>query len=929
MMMNSLLQSWVAGMATNTGKSSDKTLRGHGASPVQWLSIHGAAIRLALPCLIFLLSLGSLHAQVYQNLEYSVVGGAITITGYVGSDRVVSIPDKINNMRVTSIGDSAFFAWDSLTSITIPSSITSIGAYAFEGCRGLTSITIPNSVKSIGYYAFYNCTSLTSIIIPPSVTSIGVDAFYFCLGLSKITVDPANLDYSSTDGVLFNKDQTALIAYPAGKSGSYTIPISVTSIGVDAFLYCDGLTSITIPSSVTSIGGWAFYECISLTGAYFEGDAPVPFGNSVFDYAASGFTIYYLPGSSGFSTPQWMGYPSVMVNIGVFTFTDNVTGIIITGYGGSDANVIIPAQINGKPVTSIGYGAFGGDYGMTSITIPDSVTSIGERGFASCTGLTNITIPDSVTSIGDWAFYGCSSLTSAYFEGNAPAPFGSSVFDSVAPGFAIFYQSSSSGFSTPYWNGYRTVNIGDFTVTDDGVGITITGYDGSDADVIIPAKINGLPVTSIGAYAFAGDSGLTGVTIPDGVKSIGAHAFEGCTGLTSITVPSSVTVSSSVRSIGIYAFAEYSGLTSVTIPTSVTFIGEGAFKDCTGLTSITIPSSVTSIGDGAFAGCTDLTSAYFYGNAPTFFGNSVFDSTAPDFTVYYLQTSKGFSSPTWKEYPLSVFMAPPVSDVLALPKLITQTNFVVAWTGVDLNGSGIAGYDIYVSSDGGTWNLWQNSTTNTSAVFTGEISHVYGFVSVATDNLGYREALRTHPDAQATLTAAAQAALVARVSKAGTVENRPVDLPVAKLLATAKRPGGVTLSITSVTSTSTNGSLVQLNGNVITYSPVSGFTGQDLFAYTLDDGTDTTQGLVVMTVASGDGLSLNTISITSTEGKLVMKFAGIPSRSYRVQSASKFTDPWADLSDVIIADPTGLIQFDTPPTGSAQFYRIRSVVQNP
>ena len=123
---------------------------------------------------------------------------------YTGS---VVIPASVSyngkNYSVTSIGSSAFYDCDGLTSVTIPGSVTSIGNCAFYYCDGLTSITIPNSVTSIGYYAFYYCDGLTSITIPNSVTSIGSSAFYCCSGLTSVT-----------------------------------IPNSVTSIGDDAFYNC-------------------------------------------------------------------------------------------------------------------------------------------------------------------------------------------------------------------------------------------------------------------------------------------------------------------------------------------------------------------------------------------------------------------------------------------------------------------------------------------------------------------------------------------------------------------------------------------------------------------------------------------------------------------------------------------------------------------
>ena len=162
-----------------------------------------------------------------------------------------------------------------LTSIGIPNSVTSIGESAFRDCTGLTSVTIPNSVTSIGEYAFFGCSGLTSITIPNSVTYIGFAVFIGCGNLKTIDTDADNPNYSSVDGVLFNKDKTTLIQCPGGKQGAYTIPNSVTSIGDNAFYFynCTGLTSITIPNSVTSIGGGAF--------AYSSGLTSIDIPNSV------------------------------------------------------------------------------------------------------------------------------------------------------------------------------------------------------------------------------------------------------------------------------------------------------------------------------------------------------------------------------------------------------------------------------------------------------------------------------------------------------------------------------------------------------------------------------------------------------------------------------------------------------------------------
>lgn len=101
--------------------------------------------------------------------------------------------------------------------VTIPNGVTSIGKYAFVDCGLLQSITIPDSVTSIGDKAFLLCVSLKGITIPDGVLSIGNDAFANCNLLQNIDVSESNSDYSSSNGVLFDKTQTILMKYPEGK----------------------------------------------------------------------------------------------------------------------------------------------------------------------------------------------------------------------------------------------------------------------------------------------------------------------------------------------------------------------------------------------------------------------------------------------------------------------------------------------------------------------------------------------------------------------------------------------------------------------------------------------------------------------------------------------------------------------------------------
>ncbi len=204
----------------------------------------------------------------------------------------VTIPDS-----VTSIGGCAFYGCTGLTSITIPDSVTSIGGHAFIDCTGLTSITIPDSVTSIGDYAFEDCRSLTSVTIGDGVTSMGVNPFGNCSKLATITVSGNNTAYASQDGALFNKEKTELVCYPAGKTGAYTIPNSVTTIGDAAFEGCNGLASVTILDGVISIANFTFFDCRGLTSITIP-DSVTSIGGCAFDFCYNLSVVWYTGSES-------------------------------------------------------------------------------------------------------------------------------------------------------------------------------------------------------------------------------------------------------------------------------------------------------------------------------------------------------------------------------------------------------------------------------------------------------------------------------------------------------------------------------------------------------------------------------------------------------------------------------------------------------
>ncbi|MDR2714379.1 MAG: leucine-rich repeat domain-containing protein [Coriobacteriales bacterium] len=188
--------------------------------------------------------------------------------------------------------------------------------------------------------------------------------------------------------------------------------------------------------------------------------------------------------------------------------------------------------------------------------------------------------------------------------------------------------------------------------------VTITEYKGAGGTVVIPSKLGGKPVTSIGAWSFAGCSTIASITIPNSVTAIETGALDGCTGLVSIIIPSSVTI------IGAGALGGCTSLTSIIIPDSVTAIDGDVFWGCTCLTTIVIPASVTMFsGSRTFENCSSLESIYFEGNAPDVYGVNHFMGTAPGFTIYYRRGTTGWGETdaegnplgTWQGYPLAVY----------------------------------------------------------------------------------------------------------------------------------------------------------------------------------------------------------------------------------------------------------------------------------
>lgn len=346
-----------------------------------------------------------------------------TIVGYQGSETSIVIPSTIEEYNVEHIGEGAF-SGIGIASITIPNSVLTIGSYAFSGCQNLASITFEENTQlsEIGFDTFSYCTSLVNITIPDSVTTIGNQAFSgsglnsvdisanvisigsavfaHCQQLISISVDNSNGMYSSVDGVLYNKEMTTMLQYPAGKaSESFTVPGSILnigdqvfagstcletimlpegllSIGISAFSTVSNMISITIPSSVTSIGLAAFMDCSNLSSIIVSED-------NLF-YADIDGVLYNK------TITELIAYPLAKTDTAI-TILDSVEVIKQSAFM-SNSTIRTITFNETSELLLIEYGAFVYCFGIESLILPNNPIIVGDQAFYYCNALTSITI---------------------------------------------------------------------------------------------------------------------------------------------------------------------------------------------------------------------------------------------------------------------------------------------------------------------------------------------------------------------------------------------------------------------------------------------------------------------------------------------------------------------------------------------------------
>ena len=330
---------------------------------------------------------------------YTVSGGKATITDFTGGVGITEIvvPSTVDGFPVVAIAKDAFNQWNEpkLTSVVIPEGVTDLGNQAFA-FNDLTSVTLPQSLLTIGSSTFFE-SQLTSVVLPPKITTIEQSSF------------------------------------ARNKLMSVTIPASVTSIEPEAF-YSNNLTSVTIPASVTSLKWAVFGQNPDLAAVYFEGDAPTeffdhsfPMGGSILsrqDQNLSTLFLYYQPEATGFTTPKWKGYNTLV------------------------APAVSPTLTASSPPTSARIGSPYGPYTLTATGSPNPTFAVATGQLPPGVALDSVTGVLSGTPTGSGGSYPV-TFTAKNSEGTSPAE-GVTIQVVDAPMFTADSPTTTATVGTAY-----------------------------------------------------------------------------------------------------------------------------------------------------------------------------------------------------------------------------------------------------------------------------------------------------------------------------------------------------------------------------------------------------------------------------------------------------------------------------------------------
>ncbi len=444
------------------------------------------------------------------------------------------------------------------TDVVIPDEVEIIGAEAFEGCDDLNSVVIPEGVVGIEALAFRECKNLLYIDIPDSVEKIGYEAFRYCYALERVKLPRA---LKLLDRYAFRECVSL---------SEITLPDDLTKIEDNAFFYCKRLSHVTLPKNLIEIGQGAFCGCESLRsieipeGVTFIGDDA---------FSLSGLSRAVIPRSiKTIEGTAFINTDNLVTNIPISDWQDE-WGISRERYALNFMN----SYVEGDPFL-------------------EELKEENNRGIKEY--LFDIELEfspkDDIKAL--WYLIKEEMLKVEDIEFLSEKLIGDPEME------AMLLDYKNAHFSAEYMEQWerdrldKALGIKEYTYRDwnrifklerTNGEYVIRKYRGSDETVIVPGKIEGLPVTSIGKYAFY-MLDIRSVLIEEGIVRIGTGAFDSCS-LTEITLPETL------MSIGVDAFSGCVRLTGIAIPDGVTDIGEDAFRNCESLTAVTLPDKITAI----------------------------------------------------------------------------------------------------------------------------------------------------------------------------------------------------------------------------------------------------------------------------------------------------------------------------------------------
>ena len=602
----------------------------------------------------------------------------LAITGYIGSDEIVNIPEKLSGLPVVQINSDIIPSNVSVKKVNIPATVKNISSsafrynksiedfsvdeasdyycsvdgvlyskdkmklvrypgakvsntcnisddtieildYSFYACNQIKDVVIPDAVSTIGYRAFYECENLAQITLGAGLTRINDNAFSYCNNLTTVNYNCTNCTYAG-DYSIFSPNRYSIFGY-CSKLSNFNIGNNVTQFPNNLFNSCSSIKNITIPQSVTYIGNRAFYRCTGLENVYYEGTLDnwcgIVFKNSYSNPCYYADNLY----CDGKLVSGDVTIATDVNNYALYN-SASITNVTLTdnvkkiGNGAFQKCTSLKNVTIPDSVTYIGNYAFSDDSNIESFSLPKSLTTIGDGAFQNCALIDDIVVPENVTNIGASAFYGCNNLQriTLPFVGTSESATGS---DSV---FGRIFGSTSSSTS----------------------GTTKQSYDSSNSSYYyIPSTLKSVTITNatkIPYGAFDNCSMITDLSIPKSVASVGENAFRGCTGLKKLSIPfvgSSRTSTGYSSTFGYpfgYSSSSVDGYTSqyyesskcyyYNIPSSIedveitdqSTIPYGAFYNCSKIKNIRLNNVITDISINAFFGLSGMENVYFDGS---------------------------------------------------------------------------------------------------------------------------------------------------------------------------------------------------------------------------------------------------------------------------------------------------------------------------